>query len=155
MRLQRCVVHASYSERMASSTSYRLAPDLKQRLAQRAAVEGVTVTALITRLLEQGLAAIDHPGIVYRPGPSGWRAGLAGGPDVDEVVRRIRSAGVTGDKAVAVAAESLGIETRLVRIAIDYAAEHLDEIEARIRENEEAAQRVRELAAARAALLGS
>jgi hypothetical protein len=140
---------------MAISTSYRLTPDLRQRLARRASTEGITVTALITRLLEQGLAAIDHPGIVYRPGPSGWRAGLAGGPDVDEVVRRIRSAGVAGDKAVAVAAESLGIEARLVRIAIDYASEHLDEIEARVRENEEAAERVRDLAAARASLLGS
>ena len=138
---------------MATSTSYRLPADLRDRLARRAAAEGVTATSLITRLLEQGLAAIDHPGIVFRPGPSGWRAGLAGGPDVDEVVRRIRSGGVAGDKAVATAAESLGIDARLVRIAIDYAAEHIDEIEGRIRENEEAAERVRERASARSALL--
>ena len=135
------------------STSYRLTPELKQRLARRATTESITVTALITRLLEQGLAAIEHPGIVYRPGPSGWRAGLAGGPDVDEVVRRVRSSGVAGDKAVSVTAESLGVDARLVRIAIDYASEHLDEIEARLRENQEAAERVRDLAVARASLL--
>jgi hypothetical protein len=138
---------------VATSTSYRLTPELKQRLARRATIEGITVTALITRLLEHGLASIEHPGIVYRPGPSGWRAGLAGGPDVDEVVRRVRSTGVAGDKSVAVTAESLGIDARLVRIAIDYASEHLDEIEARLRENQEAAERVRDLAAARASLL--
>ena len=113
------------------------------------------MTALITRLLEQGLATIEHPGIVYRPGSSGWRAGLAGGPDVDEVVRAVRASGARGDQAVTTAAESLGIGTRLVRIAIDYAAEHLDEIEARLRANDAAVERVRRLAAARAELLAA
>ena len=93
------------------------------------------------RLLQQGLAAIEHPGIVYRPGPSGWRAGLAGGPDVDEVVRTVRSIGASGDRAVSGAADSLGIDPRLVRIAIDYAAEHLEEIEERLRENDVAVDR--------------
>lgn len=139
---------------MPTPTSYRLDPDLKSRLARRAAAEGISETALVTRLLEQGLAAIRHPGIVYRPGPSGWRAGLAGGPDVDEVVRVLRSTGVAGDAAVDVAADSLGIPQRLVRLAIDYAAEHLDEIEERLRENEEAAARARQLAAARSSVLG-
>ncbi len=139
---------------MATSTSYRLTSDLKERLARQAAAENTTATALVNRLLEQGLAAIEHPGIVFRSGPSGWRAGIAGGPDVDEVVRAIRSSGVSGgDKAVSAAAGRLGIDVRLVRIAIDYAAEHLDEIEARLRENEEAVERVRELTVARASVL--
>jgi hypothetical protein len=138
---------------MASSTSYRLSPELRDRLARRSSAEATSVTALVTRLLEQGLAAIEHPGIVYRPGPSGWRAAVAGGPDVDEVVRAVRSSGVKGERAVPVAADSLGVDPRLVRIAIDYAAEHLDEIEARLRANDQAAERVRALAAARAAVL--
>lgn len=127
--------------------------DLKERLAAQAAAENTTETALVSRLLEQGLAAIEHPGIVYRSGPSGWRAGLAGGPDIDEVVRAIRSVGASGDKAVSKAAGSLGIDVRLVRIAIDYAAEHLEEIEVRLRENEEAADRVRKLTVARSTVL--
>jgi hypothetical protein len=138
---------------VATSTSYRLDPDLKARLARRAAAEGVSETALVTRLMEQGLAAIEHPCIVYRPGPTGWRAALAGGPDVDEVVRTIRSRRAAGDKAVSAAANSLGIHPRLVRIAIDYAAEHLEEIEERLRENERAVDRVRKLAAARSSVL--
>lgn len=133
---------------MTSSTSYRIPADLKKRLAQRAAAEGITETALVVRLLEQGLAVIEHPGIVYRPGPTGWRAGLAGGPDVDEVVRTVRATGINGDEAVVVAAERLGIEQRLIRIAIAYAAEHLEQIEARIRENDAAAERARTLAEA-------
>lgn len=138
---------------MATSTSYRLTSELKQRLARRAASEHTSETALVSRLLEQGLAAMEHPGIVYRPGPSGWRAALAGGPDVDEVVRAIRSSGASGDKAVSAAAGSLGIDVRLVRLAIDYAAEHLEDIEARLRENEEAAERVRKLTGARSSVL--
>ena len=138
---------------MSTSTSYRLATDLKQRLARQAAAEGSTETALVTRLLEQGLAAIAHPGVVYRPGPTGWRAGLAGGPDVDEVVRAVRSTGVAGEDAVTAAAASLGIDQRLVRIAIDYAAEHLEDIEARLQENDAAVERARKLAAARSSVL--
>lgn len=148
-------MHTRYALAMATSTStsYRLTSALKERLARRATSEDTTETALVTRLLEQGLAAIEHPGIVYRSGPSGWRAALAGGPDVDEVVRAIRSSGATGDKAVSAAAGRLGVDERLVRIAVDYAAEHLDEIEARLRENEDAADRVRRLTVARAAVL--
>lgn len=138
---------------MTISTSYRLDPDLKARLARRAMAEGITETALVVRLLEQGLAAMEHPGIVYRPGPSGWRAGLSGGPDVDEVVRAVRATGKAGDKAVSVAANSLGINERIVRIAIDYAAEHLEEIEQRIQENEDAADRAKKLAGARRSVL--
>jgi hypothetical protein len=138
---------------VVASTSYRLSAELKERLARRSEIEGVTVTALVTRLLEQGLAAIEHPGIVFRPGPSGWRAGVAGGPDVDEVVRAVRSVEETGDSAVPAAAEFLGVDPRQVRIAIDYAAEHLEEIEARLRANEEAVERARTLAAARSSVL--
>lgn len=138
---------------MATPTSYRLDADLKARLASQAAAEGVAETALVTRLLTQGLSMIEHPGVVFRPGPSGWRAGIAGGPDVDEVVRALRSTGAAGDDAVAIAAADLGIDARLVRLAVDYAAEHLDEVEARLRENDDAIARVRRLAAARAAVL--
>lgn len=142
-----------YDASMPRSTSYRLDSDLKARLSLRAAAEGVTETALVTRLLEQGLAAIEHPGIVYRPGPSGWRAGLAGGPDVDEIVRAIRATGARGEEAMAAAAESLGVDGRLIRLAVDYAAEHLQEIEERLQQNEDAVDRVRKLAAARASVL--
>jgi hypothetical protein len=72
---------------------------------------------------------------------------------VDEVVRAVRSTRATGDDAVTAAAESLGVDPRLVRIAIDYAAEHLEEIEVRLRANDEAADRARELAVARSAVL--
>lgn len=138
---------------MAVPLSLRLDAELKKELARQADIEGVTITALVSRLLEHGLAQVAHPGIVFRPGPSGWRAGLAGGPDVDEVVRAARDAGALSEDAIAAAAASLGIHPRLAEIAFDYAAEHVDEIEGRLRANDEAAERVRARAAGRASLL--
>lgn len=138
---------------MATSTSYRLDRDLKDQLAHQAAAEGVTETALVVRLLRQGLASLEHPGVVFRPGPSGWRAALAGGPDIDEVVRAVRSTGRSGEQAVTAAATDLGVDVRLVRIAVDYAAAHLEEIEDRIRANEEAVERARRTSEARASVL--
>jgi len=35
---------------------------------------------------------MEHPGVLFRTGPTGRRAGLAAGPDVWEVVRAVRSA---------------------------------------------------------------
>jgi hypothetical protein len=72
---------------------------------------------------------------------------------VDEVVRSVRATGAADDTAVLSAADSLGVDQRLVRIAIDYAAEHLEEIEARLRENQDAVDRVKKLASARSAVL--
>ena len=34
----------------------------------------------------------EHPGVVFREGPTGRRAGLVGGADVWEVVRAVKSA---------------------------------------------------------------
>lgn len=139
---------------MTASTSYRLSGDLKRRLAARAAAEGITETSLVVRTLDEGLRVAQYPGIVYRDGPSGRRAGLAGGPDVWEVILAIRHARGPGDAKVARAAEEMEIPERLARLAVDYAAAHPDEIEERIKLNDEAAERARALAAQRARLLG-
>lgn len=138
---------------MAPSTSYRLPAGLKQRLAKLAKTEGVSETALVSRFLEQGLRSAAHPGIVFRPGPTGWRAGLSGGPDIDEVIRAVRASEVKGDKAVHYAAESLGLHEGLVRKAVDYAAEYLGEIEERIAANDEVIERVKLLSEARTSIL--
>ncbi len=140
---------------MVAATSYRLDEDLKQRLADQAAAEGVTETALVTRLLAEGLATTAHPGIVYRAGPTGRRAALAGGPDVWEVVVAVRHAAGRGDGKIGAAATELGLAEHLVRLVVDFAATHAEEVEARIADNEVAADRARILARKRDALLAS
>ena len=47
----------------------------------------------------------DHPGIVFRDGTAGRRAGLAGGPDVWEVIGALRSTGLEGNEAIQATAE--------------------------------------------------
>ncbi len=73
-----------------STTSLRLDDGLRETLAAQAGAEGITVTALVERLLREGLAIAAHPGIVFKPGPSGRRAALAGGPDVWEIASALR-----------------------------------------------------------------
>jgi hypothetical protein len=63
------------------TTSYRLDADVKERLQRQAAVEGISERALLERLVREGLDAVHYPGIVYRDGPTGRRAGLAVGPE--------------------------------------------------------------------------
>lgn len=79
----------------------------------------------------------DHPGIVFRDGPTGRRAGLAGGPDVWEVIGALLSSGLEGDEAIQATAEWSGLNVRQVRDAIGYYSEYPAEVDERIRLNEE------------------
>ena len=80
-----------------------------------------------------------HPGIVFRDGPSGRRAGLAAGPDVWEIVGLMRDlTGSVEERAERVAAQ-LGLAPSQVRTASRYYAEFPDEIDAEIARNDEAA----------------
>lgn len=131
---------------VTASVSYRLDQGLKRQLAARATAEGITESALVTRLLEEGLKLIAYPGISYRSGPTGRRASLVDGPDLWEVVVAVRHAPGRGQAKVADAADQLGVPERLVRLALSFAAAHPDEIEARIEANEAAAEHARQLA---------
>lgn len=138
-----------------AAVSYRLDEALKRELAHRSAAEGVTESALVTRLLSEGLKTAAHPGIVYRGGPSGRRAGIAGGPDVAEVLAAVQHAAGAGERKVAEAAEHLGLPTHIVRLAVTFAAAHPAEIEARIVANADAAEGARRHAAERERLIAS
>jgi hypothetical protein len=140
---------------MAMSRSYRLDPELKRLLAERAASEHLTETALVTRLLEEGLKTSTYPGIVYRDGPTGRRAALAAGPDVWEIVLAVRHAPGRGEAKLRDAAKQLALPEPQVRIAVDFASAYPREIEQRIALNDAAAVRARELAEQRARLLAS
>lgn len=136
-----------------STTSVRLDDALRERLATAANAEGTTVTELIERFVREGLAVAAHPGIVFKPGPSGRRAALAGGPDVWEIAAALRH--VTGREAerVAALAEQFGLHERQIVIALNYAAAHRDEIEERIGVNDRAQAEAERIAAERQQLL--
>lgn len=140
---------------MTVSVTYRFDEELKRRISERADAEGITETALVSRLLDEGLKVAAHPGIIYRDGPTGRRAALATGPDVWEIVNGVRHAAGSGDAKVAEAATQMGLPERLIRLAVNFAAAHPDEIEERIERNEQAAVRAQELAEQRKRLLAS
>lgn len=82
-----------------------------------------------------------HPGIAFRDGPSGRRAGLAAGPDVWEVVGLLRGLSGSVEERVAAAAAQLGLTEAQVRTTSRYYTEFTDEIDAEIAHNDDIADR--------------
>jgi uncharacterized protein (DUF433 family) len=126
---------------MANPFSMRLSRGLLARLEAAAARSGESKTRVAERLIEEGLSMDDHPGIVFRDGPAGRRAALAGGPDVWEVIETLRGTGKTGEDAIAATAEWGSLTIPQVRVAVRYYADHRDEVDRRIRHNREEADR--------------
>lgn len=60
----------------------------------------------------------DHPGVIFRDGPAGRRAGLVGGPDVWEVIAAIQATGLEGDAALEAAAEWAALTAAQIRTAV-------------------------------------
>src|ERR671923_1890321 len=98
-------VTLSYVSPSSRQFSARLDADLVERLERRGERAGMNRSRLAERYIDEGMRMEDHPGIVFREGPTGRRAALAGGPDVWEVMSAIRASGLSGDAAVEAAAE--------------------------------------------------
>jgi hypothetical protein len=75
----------------------------------------------VARLVDEGVRMEEHLGIVFRDGPTGRRAGLAGGPDVWEVIVVLRDFGQDGPtSATKKTAAWLGLSEAQVRTAEGY-----------------------------------
>lgn len=140
---------------MARSTSFRLPEDLLDRLEAESRSKGISTTGLVTTLLDEGLKVRQFPGVAYRDGPTGRRAGLVGGPDIWEVIRDLRHAPGKGVKRIEHLAGETGLSAARIRLAAEFFAEFPDEIEARITADEQASERVRRQHEHRERLLSS
>ena len=138
---------------MAASTSFRISDTAKTRLASRAAREGMTVTALLDQLIVEGVDQFDYPGIVFRGPAHDRRAALAAGPDVWEIVARLQELDGSEEQRISLLAAESDLHPRLIRIALDYAAEHSAEVRARIDRNRAMAERSHRTLRQREALL--
>lgn len=138
---------------MAASTSFRISDAARRRLTSRAAHEGVSATALLERLIVEGVEQLDYPGIVFRGSAHDRRAALAGGPDVWEVLGRLRELDGSTEERIATLSEESELHPRLIRIAVDYAAEHAEEIRELMDRNVAMVERSRRAAEQRGALL--
>ena len=121
---------------MAQTFTLRMRQDTRAALERQAEKTRVPKTALAERYVEEGLRMDAHPGIVFRDGPAGRRAGLASGPDVWEVIMVFLDEG----RSVEGTAENLELSVRLVNAAVGYYADFREEIDDRIESNRKAAE---------------
>jgi hypothetical protein len=118
--------------------SIRFDERLLARLRRRAqATPGATPSGLAQRLVDEGLRMAEHPGVVFKDGPSGRRAALAFGPDVWEVVKFLREIDERGPDAIAAAVEVLRLTEAQVRTAMHYYSAYPDEIDDEIAQADE------------------
>jgi hypothetical protein len=123
------------------------------QLATRAAREGMTATALLDLLIVEGIDQLDYPGIIFRGPVHDRRAALAAGPDVWEVIARLQELDGSEEQRISLLSAESDLHPRLIRIALDYAAEHPAETRERIERNEAVAERSRGMSQQRQALL--
>jgi hypothetical protein len=98
---------------------------------------GLSMSAAANMLVDEGLRMMEHPGILFRTGPTGRRAGLAAGPDVWEVVRAVKATraaepGLDERELLSLVEENTGVPVRLIRVATGYWAAYPDEIDQEI-----------------------
>ena len=126
--------------------SIRFEERVGRRLAAYVASRpGWSGSSAANRFVDEGLRMEDHPGVIFRDGPSGRRAVLIGGPDVAEVIRAVRSARAAeprlgADAVLALVASNTGLSARLIDTAMRYWAAYPDEIDAWIVDTEQREQ---------------
>ncbi|NEE01167.1 hypothetical protein G1H10_13420 [Phytoactinopolyspora halotolerans] len=113
----------------------------------------MSATALLERLIVEGVDQLDYPGIIFRGPAHDRRAALAAGPDVWEIIARLRELDGSQEQRIATLAAESDLHPRLIRIAIDYAAENADEIRERVERNRAMAEHSQRAAHQREALL--
>jgi hypothetical protein len=105
---------------------------------------GTSASSVTNVFVDEALRVEEHPGIVFRPGPTGRRAGLAGGPDVWEVIGTLHATRddepeLAEDALVEATAQALGLARRTVRVAVRYYAAYRDEVDEWVAANRETA----------------
>jgi hypothetical protein len=138
---------------MPASTSFRISHAARTRLAARAAQESRSATSLLDQLIVEGVDQLDHPGIVFRGPAHDRRAAVAGGPDVWEIIARLQELDGGEEHRIDVLSAESNLHPRLIRIALDYAAEHAEDVRRRIERNRTMTARSQAAALQREALL--
>jgi hypothetical protein len=130
---------------MTTPLSIRFDPGLLARLRRRAqSVTGSSASALAQRLIDEGLRMADHPGVIFKDGPSGRRAALAYGPDIWEIIKFLREVDERGPAALDAAGEVFATDASRIATAASYYGDYSDEIDAEIAAADEASARAEE-----------
>ncbi|MER7002394.1 hypothetical protein ABT297_05015 [Dactylosporangium sp. NPDC000555] len=119
---------------------------------------GSSSSSVANMFIDESLRVYEHPGVMFRPGPTGRRAALSGGPDVWEVIAalnaiRDENPGLDGDLLAEEVATVTGLSASRVVVALRYYVAYPDEIDDRIASNRDVAEREEQLWAAQQNLL--
>jgi hypothetical protein len=139
-----------YPGQVADGSSVQLDPALAARLAAFVAARpGLTLARAANLLVDEALRSSAHPVVVFVDGPSGRRARLRGGPDVDRVIRALLATQaaeplLSVDDILGVVGENSGTSVGMIRAAVEYWAEFPVEIDARLEEGKKAEYEARE-----------
>jgi hypothetical protein len=123
---------------MATSRPFsaRLSSSVADRLDRRRERTGESKSRLAERYIDEGMRLDDHPGIIFRDGPTGRRAALPAGPDVWQVIWILNEVG-EGESAIAATSRWMRLADGQVRAAIRYRTAFPEEIEEWIRSHAE------------------
>jgi hypothetical protein len=105
--------------------SLRIEPATKEALALQARHRNATISSLAERYLDEAVRMAKHRGVFFADGPAGRRPRLLTGPDVWEVIETFLASG----RSIRETAEYLNVPDHLVEVAVDYYADHRDEID--------------------------
>lgn len=119
---------------------------------------GSSSSSVANMFIDESLRGYEHPGIVFRAGPTGRRAALQGGPDVWEVVSALNAIrdedpDLDGERLLAEVSTVTGLNVPQVTVVLRYYAAYPDEIDERIANNTDVAEREERLWAAQQTLL--
>jgi hypothetical protein len=121
-----------------AATPVRFDPLVADRLASFVAANpGMSLSSAANRLVDEAMRMAEHPGVIFRSGSTGRRAGLAGGPDIWEVIRAVKSAHVAepeldSDALLNLVSGNTGLALRLLTTAVRYWAAFPGEADAEI-----------------------
>ena len=122
-----------------TTSSLRLKAAIYAKLEAGARERHESISQLAQRLIEEGLRIEEHPGVVFRNGASGRRAAVAHGPDVWQIIPAVRDVDPEDEQTLREAARQTGLTASQIRAAILYYQAYPDEIDGRIRRNDEIA----------------
>ena len=111
--------------------SLRLDPDTRRQLEREAERRKTPKTSLAETLIREALRQAAHSGIIFRDGPAGRRAGIAGGPDVWEAIEVWQDEGRDSHRT----ARTLALTVGQLEAALGYYSEYRAEVEEWIARN--------------------
>jgi len=119
---------------------------------------GSSSSSVANMFIDEALRSHEHAGVMFRPGPTGRRAALVGGPDVWEVIAALNAIrqedpDVDGEPLLAELSKVTGLTAVQVGVAVRYYAAYPGEVDERIALNQEIAEREEQLWEAQQKLL--